>query len=101
MKENGFRMILRAPIARESPLGPFESALAAAMKEVSSANTYPEAGHGQLRQELATHFDSPLEHVAAGAGARSLIHHCLLPSLMKEPTSSLPALRSPHMSARP
>jgi histidinol-phosphate aminotransferase len=77
-------------IATESPLGPFESALAAAMSEVSSANMYPEAGFGSLRQDLATHHTLPLEHVAAGAGSSSLIHH-LSVALLHEGTNIVTA----------
>ena len=61
--------------SNESPWGPFESALAAAMNQVSSANLYPQSGFGELRQELATHFGTTVERIAVGAGSSALIRH--------------------------
>jgi histidinol-phosphate aminotransferase len=59
--------------SNESPFGPLEAVAAAAARELTAANRYPDPSYDPLRQALASRYDWPAERIALGTGSCDLL----------------------------
>jgi len=59
--------------SNENPLGPSPRAIEAIQHAASSVNRYPDGSSYYLQEELAAHWDVPIEWLAIGSGSNDLI----------------------------
>lgn len=59
--------------SNENPLGPPESALAAARESLSVGHRYPDPAARALRKKLAERYDLKLENIIVGAGSEGIL----------------------------
>jgi len=59
--------------SNESPFQPLEAVAAAAARELSGANRYPDPSYDPLREALSERYDWPADHIALGVGSCDLL----------------------------
>ena len=59
--------------SNESPLPPFPSAVAAMQQRLTALNEYPDGSANKLVQQLAWHYELPVDQIIVGNGSNELI----------------------------